>query len=123
MVRNLVRYAAKGLALVWGGFWTFFALACSISEGMSVAGIAIHAGPFVLFLVGALIALRWDFAGGIVLLVEGLAIAVAAPILLHGPTVNLTILMLAAPPLVAGIMLLLAARRPQKDDRSGGVTG
>lgn len=112
MATTIVRYAAKALALIWAGFWVFFALACCIGEGSSMLGIAIHGGPFIFFLIGALIALRWDLAGGIVLLVEGLAIAIAAPILLHGPNVSLTILMLAGPPLIAGIVLLAVRTKP-----------
>jgi DMSO/TMAO reductase YedYZ heme-binding membrane subunit len=32
-----MRYIAQALALIWAGWWTFFGLACGLSEGMSPA--------------------------------------------------------------------------------------
>jgi hypothetical protein len=108
---KLVQYVARGLALLWAGWWVLFALACGISEGSSFEAIAIHAAPFFAFVIGALIALRWDTAGGIVLLALGLAMFVAAPIIFGSHGVDAVTLMLAAPPILAGALLLVGRRR------------
>jgi hypothetical protein len=71
-----------------------------------------YGGPLVPFLIGALIALRWDAIGGIALLAVGLATVIIVPIVLHGSNVILTTkIMLAGPPLISGIIFLAARRK------------
>ena len=37
-VTRWMRYIARVLALIWAGWWTFFGVACGLSEGVSPAG-------------------------------------------------------------------------------------
>jgi len=60
------------LSLLWGGWWTFFGLASGIGEEIGVPGILMHAlVPGLIFLATALAARKWNFIGGIFLVLEG----------------------------------------------------
>jgi hypothetical protein len=63
---------ASILSLLWGGWWTFFGLASGIGEGIGILGTLMHAlVPGFIFLATALAARKWSFAGGILLVLEG----------------------------------------------------
>jgi hypothetical protein len=63
---------ASVLSLLWGGWWTFFGLASGIGEGIGIPGTLVHAlVPGLIFLATALAARKWNFAGGILLVLEG----------------------------------------------------
>ena len=60
-----MRYVARALALIWAGWWTFFGLASGLAEGLSPAGVLLHATlPGLIFLVSAVITWRWEAIGG-----------------------------------------------------------
>jgi len=60
------------LSLLWGGWWTFFGLASGIGEKSAFRGILMHAlVPGLIFLATALAARKWNFIGGIFLVLEG----------------------------------------------------
>jgi len=106
-------WLARLLALAWGGWWTFFGLASGIGEKLKPVGILIHATvPGLIFLASAILAWRRPLAGGSLLIVEGLAVLIAYP-LIFGPrfplaTVLFVLLTMAAPPLLSGALLLLS---------------
>ena len=82
-----------------------------------------NALPGLLFLVSTLLAWRWQRPGGVVLLTEGLVLAVGYPLVMHGslptPTIAFTLATISLPPLAAGILFLLARTRA----RTGGDSG
>lgn len=109
-------WTARILSLVWAGFWTWFGLASGIYEKGKPLEILLHtAVPGLVFLVSALIAWRWQAVGGVLLLLEGLVIAVGYLLMVQHSRFSLLTriqvdLMLALPPLVSGILFLAASR-------------
>jgi hypothetical protein len=88
---------------------------CGIGEG-GIVGTLIHAAvPGLVFAVSVVVAWKWELIGGIILAAEGVIIAVGYPVMVRGKfpgrTVVQTVLMLAVPPLAAGIMFVLCGRR------------
>ncbi len=56
-----IRYMARSLALIWAGWWTFFALVSGAGEGLKgLLANAPNALPGLVFLVSAAIAWRWE---------------------------------------------------------------
>lgn len=39
---SILRFAARIIALLWAGWWTFSGLASGIGEGLDISGILIH---------------------------------------------------------------------------------
>jgi hypothetical protein len=110
------RYAARALALAWACFWLYFGLASGLSERLSLLGVLRHAAiPGGVFLITALIAWRWQAPGAALLILEGLVVLIAYPAV-FGPrfplsTVLFVLLLMAVPPILAGILLLAGGRR------------
>lgn len=113
-----VRRAALALALLWGGFWSWFGLASGISEGLNPLGVLIHtAVPGLIFLAVAAAAWRWRRAGGLALLLTGLLVLVVYPILFSRPpvaTIVFLLLTMAVPPVLAGFLLLFSRGRTRE---------
>jgi hypothetical protein len=102
-------YSARILAMLWAAFWTWFGLASGIAEGLGPAGVLMHTVPFLPFVLLLLVAWRWEAAGGILLVLAGLFIAVAYPLVFRRmplPTTIFVLLTMAVPPLLAGILFL-----------------
>jgi len=112
-----IRYIARSLALIWAGWWTFFGLACGLSEGMSPAAVLLHAAlPGLVFLGSAAIAWRWEAIGGVALMLEGLFVFIAYPVMAHSrdfpiSTIIFVLLTMALPPLAAGFLFLASWRK------------
>ena len=111
-----MRHIARILALIWAGWWTFFGLASGLAEGVSPAGVLAHAAlPGLAFLAGAAVAWRWETVGVVLLILEGLSVLVAYPIMTcaHFPlaTIVFVLLTMALPPIAAGLLFLLGSRR------------
>jgi hypothetical protein len=107
-----MRYAGLTLALLWAGFWSYFGLASGIGEKLTPVGVFLHtAMPGLIFLATAAIAWRWEQAGSILLLVEGMIVLIGYPIMFHSrfprQTIIFVLLTMALPPLLAGWLLLL----------------
>lgn len=106
---HLTRIIGTVIALAWGGFWTWFGLACAISEKGRIGEIAAHAmRPGGIFLLSALVALRYEAIGMWLLLLEGITITILYPMtagqnMKLGPLVTV-MAMLAGPPLVAAAL-------------------
>ena len=102
---------ARTLAILWSLFWVWFGVASAIFEQLDTAGRILHvAVPGLFFVALTLIVWRWEAVGGGLLLLAGVAICVAYP-LLFGPrfawqVVAMVLLTMALPPLVAGAMFL-----------------
>lgn len=118
-----MRYIARALALIWALHWTFVGLACSVGrsrifdEARSPAEIFLDqfALPSLLFLVSAAIAWRWEAIGGVVLVLEGLLIFIAYPLVTYSSfplsTIVFTLLTMALPPLVVGSLFVASWRK------------
>lgn len=102
------------MALLWAGWWTFFVFAVVLSEGSGLLDVMRHGfwfGPAALIV--ALIAVRWERIGGVLLIGAGVAWAFIYPLGFKASAATTVFMMLtlAAPPLAAGIMLLLRSRK------------
>ena len=104
-------YSARVLAVLWAAFWIWFGLASGIAEGLPPRGVLIHtAVPGLFFALLVVVAWRWETLGGILLVAASLFVFVVYPMLfrrLPPLVIFLTLLTMAVPPLVAGILLLL----------------
>lgn len=115
MVLHWARPAAWTIIVLATGFWLWFGIASAVSEGLGPGNWVAHiVGPGGILLATAAIAWRWPSAGGALLMLEGLAVAVGYPMLANSrfpaSTVVFVLLTMAAPPAVAGALLLLARR-------------
>ena len=116
MPARLLQPLAWTLIALTTAFWVWFGTASAISENLGVINLVLHLFlPGGAFLVIACIAWRWRRLGAMLLIVAGLAIAVAYPLTTGGrfpiSTIVMVILTMAAPPLAAGV-LLLEEKRP-----------
>jgi hypothetical protein len=92
-------------------FWLWFGTASAVSERLGVINTVIHLLlPGGAFLLIAAIAWRWRRLGAALLIVAGLAMAVAYPLTIGRrfpeSTIVMVILTMAAPPFAAGVLLL-----------------
>ena len=100
-----VIYLARIVALIWAGWWTLFGLLSGIGEGLDVLGVIMHLTvPGLIFLAAALVAWRWEVAGGILLVVEGVLALFYFPFARE----PFGLLTLALPPVIAGVLFLIA---------------
>lgn len=110
-----LRISARGIALVWGGFWTWFGLNAALDRGMEWSGVAVQAAvPGLFFLALALVPWKWEGAGGLFLMVEALVVAVGYPIMVgtsSARTVLFVELTMALPPLAAGALFVQVWRK------------
>ena len=108
MITRKLRLAARCLALLWFGFWSWFALAEGL-DGLS------HL-PMV-FLMGFSVwaAWKWEKIGGALLALEGLFVMVAYPLTVGSrfpvSTVMFVLATLGLPPLLSGILFMLSGSR------------
>jgi hypothetical protein len=102
-VKLWIVYVARALALLWVGFWIFFLVAAGAPVRMMVFG----AGVLLLFVVMALVASRWEVAGGFLLGFFGLVIGIAHAISGKG---GIGTVFLAGPPILVGILFLMHHR-------------
>ena len=118
MSENTTRWMlgiARTLALLWGAWWTFFGVASAFGEGLNAVGILVHTSvPGLIFLGSAAIAWRWEMAGGILLLLEGLVVCGGYPLLTWSrfptATIAFVLLTMGLPPLAAGVLFLVHRR-------------
>jgi len=106
---------ARGLALLWAGFWLFFFVTESLAWHTPVTIMAFWAGAGIVFVILALLPWRWELAGGILLVTAGLcagiAYAIKAPQGLSGAVLAMTAIIFGLPPVVAGVVLLVHRSR------------
>lgn len=118
------RKAAWVLVVVAIVFWLWFGIGSAVVEEGGWFNWLMHIlFPGGIFILSALIALRWQRIGGVILTILGL-IAVALSLLSlvrNGGEPSMAVMMLitlALPPFLSGILFLVAARRERKASRS-----
>lgn len=113
-----VALVARTLALSWAGFWMFFFVAESAVWHTPVSVALLWVGLGLLFVVLALIAWRWETTGGLLLMLAGLvagaAYAIWAPPYPPVASRVFTTVVGAAPPVGAGILVLMHHRSGPK---------
>lgn len=102
------RLAARCLALLWFGFWSWFSFAEGL-EGLSHLPMVLIMG----FSVWA--AWKWEVTGGILLALEGLFVMIAYPLTVGSRfpvgTIIFVLATLGLPPLLAGILFIFSGSR------------
>lgn len=104
MSPRVMTIVARVIVVLWAGFWTFFCIASAIGEREGPVGALMHQVPAVVMLISTSLAWRWPRVAGSLLVAEGLF--VASGLWVH-PTAVL-FAMLGLPPMVAGVLFLLA---------------
>ncbi len=109
------RTAARSVLLAWAAFWVWFGLASGLSQHLPPLGLALHVtAPVLIFVLIAFLASRHERAAGWLLI--GIALAIlfeynelmghrGAFFVLQAGSI------LSGPPLVAGSLYLMAARK------------
>jgi hypothetical protein len=113
---GVLRTIAGIIALLWAGFWIFFGVASGISEGLTIPAIVLHGSmPGLFFLISASAAWIWKRYGGVLLLVEGIPIAIGYPLAAGGAMsangIITVLLIMALPPIVSGGLFIAAWAR------------
>jgi cell division protein FtsL len=109
-----MRYVGRVLVIVWAG-WILaevgipFCVGLICGEYLGLGRVLTIAGYWLIFLIGAAIPWRWEATGGIVLLIEG------AFLLICG-TMDVSLLLKALPPLVAGFLFFAIWRSKASGD-------
>lgn len=107
----LLRNIARVVAVVWAAWWTLFGVLSGFGEGLDPLGVVMHTlVPGGLFLLVTAIAWRWEFVGGSLLVVIGLATFQYYPFAASWPGA----LTLSLPPILAGFLLLWDCIRPHR---------
>jgi len=105
-----MEYLARALALLWAGFWTFFFLVESLIWHTPAGRLTLWVAVGLAFVVVALMAWRWEAAGGLALMVVGalaaLAYGIFGPRELSLTTRLTTLLSFGVLPVTAGALFL-----------------
>jgi hypothetical protein len=114
--KSILLYIARTIAFLWAAFWLFVGITSGIGEGLKLAGLIMHViFPGVLFLSLALFAWRWPVHGAIVLILCGIAVLILYPVQMGRgfplSTVLFVLSTMGAPPLIAGLLMLIHARK------------
>lgn len=130
--RTWLRRLGLGVGFIWVSLWTIFIAASAWGEGFGpltseavTASVILTLGVLALW-IGLAIAWRREVTGGALMLIAGHAtmmgytLAAAGRVTAAGITV--IVLTLGAPPLVAGLMLLVSGRLARKARNSRGLT-
>jgi hypothetical protein len=108
-------WAGLFVGLAGSAWWLYFGVTRGSSQGLDVLGALLHTAlPGVVFLVSMAIAWRWRFAGGVLLVIEGLFISIFGPMIFkHCSFMSVALLLLTGslPLLASGILLILSYRR------------
>jgi len=116
---NIRRFLAGALVTLWAGFWGYFSLVSLISEPGDVL-TRLKVAAFVAALLGSSLWAAWTRrrAGGIWLCVVGVGLGVANAVYFNNPppTQLFLYVILALPPLLAGLMKCYPARPAGRAD-------
>lgn len=113
------------LGLIWASTWIFFGVAANIGDGISVVGALVHAAlPGFIFLAIVMIAWRWEFIGGLALILEGLFMAIAYPVVAASryPMTKIfwELLAMSLPAFASGVLFVLSSYRRRASSSGGG---
>lgn len=111
MTARWTRWAAWTLIVLVTAFWLWFGIASAAAEHLGAMNWLGHlVVPGGVFIVTALVAWRWPVAGAVLLIAEGLFVAVGYPVTFGRRfpiiTTVMVLLTMAAPPIAAGALLL-----------------
>ncbi|MBN2379575.1 hypothetical protein JXM67_07215 [candidate division WOR-3 bacterium] len=103
---NLMRYFARGLLILWAGFWIFFAVASALSETSpdpkaNVLGWIVVIAGTILLAAGAVIPWIWELIGGYLLFAEGVFFFVFFLVVSSGDT-NPAVILIIMPAFIGG---------------------
>jgi hypothetical protein len=104
-----LRTAARLLAFLWAAWWTFYVWADVGGNSIASSGSGIATVLSLLLIGTASVAWQWERSGAVLLLIEGLLGLIGFPLLAlptPAPTLVFLLLIIAAPPLLAGATLL-----------------
>ena len=122
-----VEYFARVMALLWAGFWTFFFIAESVVWHTPLYRMTNWLFLGLVFVMLALVAWRWEVAGGLMLIAAGvlavLAYAVWAPRELSLASRVTTLVTFGVPPAGAGALFLIHHHRITHPSAPSGVHG
>ena len=108
-----VLWCARALALLWVGFWLYFAIGSGIGEGAGAGGLIVHVlfmPPALLFLAAFLLAWYRPRAGAVALAV--IAVALAVVYLLAANRIEPYVLaLLVGPPLGSALLFWVGEQR------------
>ncbi len=106
-----MRITARGLVVLWAGFWIFFAVASVLSEGISTTGFWVVCGMILVFGGSAGVGWTGKPVAAWLLIAEGLVVLIGYPLWMGSQfpviTIVSVILTMAVPPLVSGSMMLI----------------
>jgi hypothetical protein len=115
-MHGAVALAARGLALLWAGFWLVFFVVESWVWHTPVNVMASWVALGLFFMLVAVVAWRWEVTGGLLLIVvgalAGLAYAIWAPEGLPPVSRLITTIVFSGPPILAGVLFLVHRRAP-----------
>jgi hypothetical protein len=123
---RILIYAGRAISLAWAGFWLFFGIASGLSENVGPVGALLHAVlPGGVAFLTTCAAWRWPTAGGGLLVLEGLLLAVVMLTGVLNPAnpsgALFLVATLVAPPIVAGLLFVGGSWRPRPQHPSSGV--
>ena len=105
----LVKVLGLIIAMLWAALWIFLGFTQSMGET-----IWKNVVPGFVFFITTLLAFKWELACGVVLITESLTAAItyiiAVTDVFSAVTTVVTISILSLPPLIAGVLLILAWR-------------
>jgi len=108
-----MRKFALIIALIWALWWLYFGLVSGTNEG--IADNLISATPGLIYVASVVVAWRWQKAGAITLLIEGLIILFGYPRMAYGRlpfiTILIVLVMLALPALLSGSLLIISNKK------------
>lgn len=108
IVRRGLRYAGHGVALGWAGFWIAAGGRAGLVQAQTFSeALAYALVPGGLCLIVALAAWRWERVGAWAVLFCGLALLGHSAV---QPAVTGPMLLLAGPPLLGGLLLVIHGR-------------
>ncbi len=106
-------WCARALALLWVGFWLYFAIGSGIGEGAGAGGLVVHIlfmPPALLFLAAFLLAWYRPRAGAIALGLIGVALAVIY-LLVANRAQPYVLALLVGPPVGAAVLFWFGEHR------------
>jgi len=112
---NYFRLFARIFSLVWAGFWMWYGAMSAVEDELPLLGVYHDlAWPGLVFFASAIVPWRWERAGGIILIVVSVLLFIIYPVFWSYLPLDvklLTLLVLAVPPMVSGILFVIARRK------------
>ena len=111
-----IYYSALLIGIAWAGFWIFFGIATLMSESFSFEGLKWVLLLTAIVLTSALIPLRWQVIGGVILVIESFIIATGYRIMMTASLKTYVLILLTAslPPLISGLLHLICWKQSKK---------